>query len=152
MTSLEKMNWDFVDGEIGREAIAKIETYFDILLPNDYIECALVNHGGSPDRNIFEREGHGDDVLNALLSLNSQEKRYIVNVYHNVRDRLLDKIIPFADTPFGDLVCFDYRNGKENPTVVFWDHEVAYQDKEKGISYICDTFCEFLSRLRTAGK
>lgn len=35
------------------------------------------------------------------------------------------KLVPFAFDPAGNLICFDYKNDKNNPVVVFWEHENA---------------------------
>ena len=44
------------------------------------------------------------------------------------------------------MICFDYRNN-EQPVVIFWEHEKAFNDKESAISYLCDTFTELMLML-----
>ncbi|MDL5142231.1 T7SS effector LXG polymorphic toxin [Bacillus atrophaeus] len=61
--------------------------------------------------------------------------------------RILPGIVPFACDPFGNEICFDYRLNKENPSVVFWDHEIAYEDPDKALSHICDSFTELVNKL-----
>ncbi|MEG7335963.1 hypothetical protein [Bacillus sp. 0102A] len=29
----------------------------------------------------------------------------------------------------------------------FWDHEIAYEDKESSISYVCDSFTDLIDKL-----
>ncbi len=59
---------------------------------------------------------------------------------------LIDKVIPFAEDPFANMLCFDYRKN-DQPKVVFWNHEKACDDKESAISYVCSTFTELMSML-----
>jgi len=35
----------------------------------------------------------------------------------------------FADSPFGDFYCFDYRQSRANPTIVLYDHENDFQEE-----------------------
>ncbi|MFH0347132.1 hypothetical protein ACHADS_11355 [Bacillus vallismortis] len=35
---------------------------------------------------------------------------------------MLPEIVHLACDPFGNQICFDYRQNRENPSVVFWDH------------------------------
>ncbi|MFL0442332.1 SMI1/KNR4 family protein [Bacillus subtilis] len=52
-----------------------------------------------------------------------------------------------ADDVFGNEICFDFRKGLSSPSILFWDHEIAYEDKESSISYVCDTFTELMNKL-----
>ncbi|TKH92905.1 SMI1/KNR4 family protein, partial [Bacillus cereus] len=45
-----------------------------------------------------------------------------------------------------NLLCFDYRNNPEAPTVVFWDHEE--EEMEEAIYPVCSSFTELLDSLR----
>ena len=59
---------------------------------------------------------------------------------------MVAKVYPFARDPFGNLLCFDYRNSTESPTVVFWDHEE--ENIKEAIYPVCSTFTELLASLR----
>ncbi len=50
------------------------------------------------------------------------------------------KLIPIAEDPFGNLLCYDFIDGRED--IVFWNHE-KYNDTMK----VCNSFSEFLKRL-----
>ncbi|WP_367949457.1 SMI1/KNR4 family protein [Bacillus subtilis] len=72
----------------------------------------------------------------------------MVNVSNRYRDgRIPDKVISIADDVFGNEICFDFRKGLSSPSILFWDHEIAYEDKESSISYVCDTFTELMNKL-----
>ena len=142
------VEWFFSHEPVGEQDIAAIESLLNIRFPKDYIECAKNNHGGNPSHQIYDFDGHQEAVLNSLLSLNPRESNYILDVYNNVKDRLANGVYPFADDPFGNLICFDYRNNDDISAVVFWDHELCHESLEKAINPICKTFTEFLLRLR----
>lgn len=80
------------------------------------------------------------------------------------KDTLPAELVPFAFDPAGNLICFDYKNDKNNPVVVFWEHENAGEKemllREEGLTeeqveerarenvfYIADTFTDFLNKL-----
>ncbi|PGZ06488.1 1,3-beta-glucan synthase regulator, partial [Bacillus cereus] len=71
---------------------------------------------------------------------------------------------PFAFDPAGNLICFDYKNHKEDPIVVFWEHEGAWEKEalmasegikeeeaeeraRENVFYIANDFTEFLNKL-----
>jgi hypothetical protein len=84
-----------------------------------------------------------------LLSFSETSKSlYIIDVYHHIKDRLVDNVFPFGNDPFGNHYCFDYRQSKQYPTVIFWNHEEAYENPAKGTSYLYDSFTEFLNHLK----
>ncbi len=61
-------------------------------------------------------------------------------------------MLPFADDPGGNLLCFDWRKAKTptSPVVVFWDHEhedLEGEDLDRPLLYICDTFTDLPNSL-----
>jgi hypothetical protein len=127
--------------------VVEVEKKFGIKFPIDYIDCILENHEGYPSLNAFDYEKVKGAAFNHLLSFNHQEIDYLIQVRENIEDRLIDRVYPFADTPGGDYLCFDYRTNEENPSIVYWDHELAYEDPEKGLFFVANTFTELLSKL-----
>ncbi|MCY9419390.1 SMI1/KNR4 family protein, partial [Bacillus inaquosorum] len=88
------------------------------------------------------------ESINNLLSIGDPTRPIdLLSTIDNVKDRLVDKIIPFATDAGGNLFCFDYRMSSQEPVIVFWDHEIAYEDKESSISYVCDSFTELINKL-----
>lgn len=72
---------------------------------------------------------------------------YIIDQYEGQKDRLIEGVYPIADDPFGNAFCFDYRQDPNNPSIVFWNHEEAFENPEKALTYVCSSFSEFLSNL-----
>ncbi|WP_309398424.1 SMI1/KNR4 family protein [Cerasicoccus maritimus] len=59
---------------------------------------------------------------------------------------LSEKIIPFGEDGGGNWICFDYRENKEEPSIVYWFHEIGGDD---GCIFVCDRFTTFLNSLTT---
>ena len=77
-----------------------------------------------------------------------ESESYIVNVSNRYRDgRMPDKVIPIADDVFGNEICFDFRKGLSSPSIVFWYHEMAFEDPERALSPVCDSFTELVNKL-----
>ncbi|HDR4736958.1 TPA: SMI1/KNR4 family protein [Bacillus cereus] len=132
--------------EITDNEIKKVEEYFNIKLPNDFIECVKENDGGYPQPKVFDIAGQDESTFNDLLTLHMDDKYSIVQRYENIKEWLVDRVYPFASDSFGNFLCFDYRNTLDSPTIVFWDHEE--EDIEKAIYPVCSTFTELLNSLR----
>lgn len=103
-------------------------------------------NGGFPDPDTFLMSSR-EEMLNNLINLKSDTDYNIFQMIDAVSDRLVSGIVPFGRDAGGNLICFDYRSGNE-PTVVFWDHEIAGGgEPERAISFICNSFTEFLNML-----
>ncbi|WP_297425756.1 SMI1/KNR4 family protein [Clostridium sp.] len=142
------LRWICENDNVEMETISKVEKKLYVKFPKDYIEMVMKNDGGYPKPNRFNLNGN-EEVFNNLLSFDEEDCSNIINTYNDVSDRLVEKIIPFGEDPFGNLICFDYRNN-DQPIVVFWEHERAFNDKESAITYVCDSFNELLLMLHDA--
>lgn len=141
----KNLRWICENESVETTTISKVEYIFGIEFPRDYVECIIKNNGGYPKPNRFNLNGN-EEVFNNFLSFDEEDSINIINAYNDVKDRLIEKVIPFAEDPFGNLLCFDYRNN-EQPIIVFWEHEKAFNNKENAISFICNTFSELLNML-----
>ncbi|WP_373231865.1 SMI1/KNR4 family protein [Cohnella sp.] len=145
---MEIIGWEFQDQQVGREVISLVEKKLDIEFPSDYVDVALKYHGGSPSLEIFQISGHGKAVFGYLLSYDPDSSNYILEVYNDIIDRLPDKkVIPFANDPFGNFICFDYRKDADNPSIVFWEHEIAFDSSDLSLLYVASSFSELLEML-----
>jgi len=140
-----EIEWINKNEELDENEIKYVEDILYIKFPEDYISCIRNNDGAYPVPDTFNIQ-NDEETLNNLLSLHKDKGNFLLQVYENVKDRMLEKIIPFARDPFGNLLCFDYRDDVQ-PTIVFWEHERAFNNKENAISLICNTFSELLNML-----
>ncbi|MED4401595.1 SMI1/KNR4 family protein [Metabacillus fastidiosus] len=141
---MNNVEWIEPDEPISDEVIQNVERYFEINFPQDYKECVKLFNGGYPEPDVFNIDEDNDVVFSCLLSFTNEEAN-ILEVYDIVSEYLPEGIFPFAKDPFGNLICFDYRQDKESPIIIFYDHET--EDEENKFLRICDTFTELIERL-----
>ncbi|CAH1216830.1 hypothetical protein PAECIP111891_04485 [Paenibacillus allorhizoplanae] len=141
------VTWDFTDKKVTKDEIVNVGDYWNIQFPDDYVNIACESHGGSPIPDSFDFENHEEAVFGYLLSFNHDSINYIITTYENVKDRLPSDVIPIADDPFGNLICFDFRMNNKNPKVVFWDHEIAFTNPDRAISFISSSFSDLINKL-----
>jgi cell wall assembly regulator SMI1 len=55
-----------------------------------------------------------------------------------------ENLIPFAEDGGGNLVCFDYRTTKEEPSIIFWCHD---DPEGKDVHFVASSFEEFINML-----
>jgi|SRR5690606_852247 len=130
---------------IDRSVIRNTEKAFGVTFPDDYVECVLKNNGGSPMPNVYDFEGRKGAVFGRLLNHDPNGPNNILRMYDAIQDRLPEGIYPFAEDTFGNFICFDYRQDKENPSIVFWDHEKT--SCKTAIFPVCRSFTELLNKL-----
>lgn len=139
------LRWICENGNVELVTISNVETVFGVKFPKDYVEIIMKNDGGYPKPNRFNLNGE-EEVFNNLLSFDEEDSSNMIDTYNDVKDRLDEKVIPFAEDPFGNLICFDYRTNNQ-PTIVFWEHEKKFNDNEPYLSYLCDSFTDLLLML-----
>lgn len=134
--------------EATNSQIEEVEEKLKIKFPTDYKEFIKDHNGCSPiDKKVVLFQDSRESINN-LLSIGDPTRPIdLLSTIDNVKDLLVDKIIPFATDAGGNLFCFDYRMSAQEPVIVFWDHEIAYEDKESSISYVCDSFTELINKL-----
>jgi hypothetical protein len=138
------MEW-FKGSPIDESLIRETESVFGIKFPLDYIDCVLENNGGTPIPNSFDFPDRKGAVFVRLLSHKKDSPSNIVKVYNWCKRDLMDNIYPFAESAFGNYICFNYRDSQERPTIVFYEHEKP--SRKTAISPICNTFTELIGKL-----
>ncbi|EOL45079.1 MULTISPECIES: SMI1/KNR4 family protein [Enterococcus] len=139
------VTWKNSNGKLLGNEIVDAEKQLNVKFPQDYIEVVSENDGGYPHPNKFKFNDK-EEVFNNLISFKEDDYSNIFEVLEDVFDRIVKGVIPIAEDPFGNLICFDFRD-KKVPNVIFWNHEVADKDSEKSILFICETFTELLNML-----
>jgi hypothetical protein len=149
------VKWEYAHAPVGREVIAAVERFLKIQFPEDYVECALVNHGGTPTPNELPNNASGSCVQSLLHYTEPPSWRYrdtahILETYsivYSEQGRLPIQVFPFAYDPGGNLFAFDYRDSPEAPTVIFLDHEEEDDFGHFPSSFVANSFTEFLGLL-----
>jgi len=160
---MSKVEWQFADEAVSEEYVKKIGKELGFNFPHEYVECVSKNNGANVEPELFDVQGI-ERVFGTLLSFDENSGEYIADVYNDFNDTLPNGLIPFAFDPAGNLICFDYKNHEENPIVVFWEHEGAWEKEmlmeskgmtaeeaeevaRENIFYVANTFTAFLNKL-----
>jgi len=139
--------------------VETLEDYFEITLPDDYKQFVATHNGAVPLENRFDVAGL-ERMVERFLPILQEVERHPLGwldlevVASQIDSRLTDdedgetiNLVPIAALLAGDFIVLDYREGPENPTVGFWDHE-ASEEFAPAVTTVAQTFNEFLSNLR----
>ncbi|KLA27205.1 SMI1/KNR4 family protein [Bacillus cereus] len=160
---MNKVEWRSPDKPLLRENVKNVEKELGIHFPLNYIECVMKNNGAHVSPEVFEIEGKRK-VFGTLLTYDMDDDENIIEVFYDYNDTLPSALVPFAFDPAGNLICFDYKNHEEDPIVVFWEHEEAWEKEtlmesegitaeeaeevaRENVFYIANDFTEFLNKL-----
>ncbi|MCM3005240.1 SMI1/KNR4 family protein [Priestia koreensis] len=160
---MSKVQWRSADEPITRDEVRHVEQELGFNFPLDYIECIMDNNGAHVSPEVFEVKGKRK-VFGTLLTYDMDDDENIIEVFNDYKDTLPLELIPFAFDPAGNLICFDYKDDRNKPTIVFCEHENAGEKemlmREEGLTeeqveelarenvfYIADTFSDFLDKL-----
>ncbi len=145
---VNSLEWKHLREEITIDTIRKVEGIFSVKFPIEYINLITKYHGSRPSPNIIKFSDNSSETLESFLSFDSKDDDYIEWFYKDNRHLFLDDIVPFGTTKYIDLICFDYRNGRDvDPSIVYWNYDLALEDITESIFPICDSFAEFLLKL-----
>lgn len=151
LSNFDNIIWYRCRGLASDLSIATAGNKMHVNLPELYIGLMKNCDAGAPIKTDFEYYdiSHGCKISSALgCFLGFSDNEYnILDMFQNPPEFFPEGLIAFAETGNGDYICFDYREGKDNPDplVVYWSHEA---DVGKDISFIAKNFEEFLSMLK----
>jgi cell wall assembly regulator SMI1 len=144
------MVWEDCQDGADDADIRFVEEQFGIIFPIDFVECVKKCNGGNPKRSDFKYVdpdwGPRVSCVGALLSFDLGRRYNILESCKLLSGQLPENIIPFAEDGGGNYICFDYREKPDSnsPKVVYWHHE---KQLEKSITYLSESFTDFLARL-----
>ena len=136
-----------------QEIIEKFEKNLLIEFPSKYKKLVNFRDGGLLGKDLFfyehEKIRRRNCVGNFLCWSHDEMYSYYTyfeNVYNDPPEFFPKGLIPFAPDGGGNYICFDYRNCRENPPIVFWHHEV---EENEGVFPLADSFDEFINNLKS---
>jgi len=137
---------------VDNNRIKFIEDCIGLHFPHLYLELVKQCDGFVPDASDFEffdnyTKKRKIDCVGSFLFLNPSEYSDFECEWRSPPEFFPEGLIAFAETGGGDLICFDYRNSKDNPDpeIVYWNHE---GEVGKDVSFIAKNFEEFMSILK----
>lgn len=133
--------------------IEAAEKRLRLSFPEEYRAFLLKHNGGCPTLNRFKYKDHdGNDSSSLVHFFNAIYEGRIDNVELKYQflvseGRLLKKMIPIANDPFGNLICIS-AEGADRGKVYFWDHELEPEEAGyENMGLISDSINEFLGKL-----
>jgi cell wall assembly regulator SMI1 len=101
---------------------------------------------------LSTKESEADAVERYLYLIDHpHSKNFSKHSYESIEWYLLDtpeffpeNLVPFAVDGGGNLTCFDYRNTKKDPPIVFWCHD---DPDGEDVHFIANSFEEFINML-----
>ncbi|EEM02900.1 MULTISPECIES: SMI1/KNR4 family protein [Bacillus] len=140
------------------DLIFKKEEAWRVELPLDYKNFIKLHNGGLPEKNSFICNNHSYAVIRFLCILEAPEHiesgMFDIDViWSRFDERLTDDgdllgvaLLPIAVLFAGNVLCFDFRESRNSPTVCVWDHENSVE-LEPVVYYVTNTFQQFLDML-----
>lgn len=134
------------------DVLEKIEGKLGVTFPNSFKEIILYKDSAVFKKSLFKFKEFisGDEWRGCLGSILSFAPGLgeLGILWHTqkFKEQIGDGLIPVAEDPGGDFVCFDYRKGKDNPNppIIYWSHE---SPENEDISYVADNFDDFINML-----
>ena len=127
------------------------EKKYDLILPEYYKNFIRVRDGGVLKKDLFFyqfRNANWSNCVGRFLYWDKEisADEYIIDQINDPPEFFPNDLIPFAPDGGGNYICFDYRNCREDPPIVYWDHGI---EENEGIFHLADSFEEFLSMLKS---
>ncbi len=137
---MNRIQWQFANDKGNEENIKRIEKIINVKLPCEYIECVLKNNAGYPNKNIYNTKEEKGKVFESLLSISNEDDENVVDIYKLLSENNIKNMIPFGIDPFGNYICFRYRN-KNEYDIVLLNHEDNIE------TFISNSFVDFINKL-----
>ncbi len=119
--------------------ITEFEKESNIQFPPEYKKIISQNDGATPIPQLFSVADKSEKVFNYLIKSSLVQTMFFDLCREYNPDHLL--LVPFADDPAGNFICFDFTTDRNNPQVVFFD-----LDERKGTTVAPD-FNSFLEEI-----
>lgn len=123
----ERIKWNIYDDQLlDRALIEEVEKRVGFKFPEGYKECVIKYHGARPVQKLFNVEGV-ERVFGKFLDYVKRHSYTLLECYVNETDEQYGTIppcvIPFADDPSGNYICFDYEENLVSPRIVFLNQD-----------------------------
>lgn len=140
------MKWKYQKGRFDSGMMQAMESMLDIKFPESYKKIVEDFNAAIPVLRCFY-SGHRSRIVEGLLSWDPDVRPTVVDMYRILKKDGDPKLVPFANDPFGNMICFDFnsRDSQFIP-IVFWNHEFSR------IELIAPSFSDFIANLEDRAK
>jgi SMI1 / KNR4 family (SUKH-1) len=121
-------------------------------IPPSYRAFLAERDGGRPVPDCFVYEKDNEEqmgIVHGFLGVGEVPAPQVNLLFSAdvLQGRILPGVLPVADTPTGNVVCIDTRDGRDGP-VLLWDHEYEGDPPdEANLYFIAPDFQTFLDEL-----
>ncbi len=137
------MEWDYVKPLLDECLIDRYEQMVGYRFPAEFRKCALEHNAGYPAWDCIDTDRCKERVFSNLLSFNPDDTSTIWDPGMGLDEtdeecmELMQNYVTFAESPFGDPICFDRRDD----SVVYIDHETLL------VEHVAPSFQALLEKL-----
>ncbi|MDZ5783371.1 SMI1/KNR4 family protein [Marinococcus luteus] len=135
------MEWKYCKKQITENDLYELESLFKIELPREYKKILRECNGGRPRFNVYDSLTEKERMVKGLLPIGEEYNNNPLQVKDLLEKKSLERLVPFAEDPGGNYLCFKYINTAAAPKVVLWEHETNNTEE------VADSFEEFLGKL-----
>jgi|GEM_PF-563388 len=119
----KRIDWNiYHEQPLDRAVVEDVEKRIGFSFPEAYKECVIKYHGARPVQKLFDIE-NDQRVFGKFFDYDESNNITLLKCYINETDEESGVfplgVVPFADDPSGNYICFDYGENLENPKVVF---------------------------------
>ena len=83
-----------------------------------------------------------DDVFRIYKFLSAVEINSLLDEFYDFWGY---DIVPIAETDYEDYICLCYRENRENPSIIYWNYELAIENSTEGITFLYSSLHEFIT-------
>lgn len=127
-----QINWKYVE-PLSEDVIQKIEKYFKVTFPKDYLDMLPSINMGKPSKDCFDIDGRKECIIDYMIDLSE-----VINISENINQK---EFIAIASDPFGNFIGYKVNSNTQSRDIVFWNHET---DK---FTFCASSFRKFMSML-----
>ncbi|MDE6567771.1 MAG: SMI1/KNR4 family protein [Lachnospiraceae bacterium] len=122
--------------------LKSVEKKQNIILPSRYKNLYQFDFKEIEGRmNICTKE----ETIRISKFLNAEEMNNIIDEFY---DFWSYDIIPIAETEYDNYICLFYRKNSSDPSVIYWDYDLAIECEEDAIFYLYDNIEELFLNLK----
>lgn len=101
--------------------ITRLEQVWGVVLPEAYKQVIATHQGMVPIPSTFQVR-RGSDSMGPLLTLGPDARwgstYCALSIHEQLKSLVPEGVYPFATTPGGEYLCFDYRGATGEPRIV----------------------------------
>ncbi len=133
------------------KTLRRLESDYNIKLPEEYKNFLLKFNGGYPEPNIFSmtmNDQNNDGMIHRFLRVNHDEVDGIYYYLELYKERIPEEFLPIAYDPGSNLILIGISKSNHGK-IYFWDHEDEGElVSNNNVYFISNSINKFIGSLR----